>query len=105
MRIVLMESQDRVKVKVLCVNLMKEAAPAMIVVLAQVTLLFFAKSRELSGVRDTSVSLPSSPGTGAQLWDHLLSLYPRFQPDTLLPLTQQPLSVSLVGPETLFPGM
>lgn len=39
-------------------------------------LLFFAKSRELSGVSNTVISVPTLI-TGAQLLETVLSLYPR----------------------------
>ena len=74
------------EVKVDLLLLVKARTPCISCCSVQVTLLFFAKSRELSGVSETSASLPS-PVTGAQLWDHILSLYPRSHPLPQVPLS------------------
>lgn len=47
-------------------------------ILVQVKLLFFAKSRELSGISNTVISVPT-PITGAKLLETVLSLYPRYR--------------------------
>ena len=44
---------------------------------AQVNLLFFAKSRELTGQSHVLLSLPFSNATGKSLLEHLISVYPK----------------------------
>ena len=45
-------------------------------VISQVNLLFFAKSRELTGASQTEIALPVS-ATGKQLFGCIVSIFPR----------------------------
>ena len=65
-----------------------------------VTVLFFARGRELAGVSETQVDLHDTPDT-AQLIKHLLMTYPRLSEimaTTVLSLNQDYLDPSQVAP-------